>query len=264
MPPFSSISWTVRGLLFELVAGRRDAPSLFLREATGGVAHLREALADRDPAAAEARRWPPRPARAPSKPSPRRWSGAARGRCPSRWSSASTAAAKVAHSSEASALQRMLGDVEPRHQLAELLLDLVGSLAHRGADGCLPLVQCVEAAPDPRSCGRGRARAPAAGRFGGGSRQAARRSWLCSCRASGSSVFRQREGVMGADANALPGGRAPGGYCRVILRWVRGRRDARNSPAAAASPRASASFASPSSAAVAGLPASARKRLSRA
>ena len=45
--------------------------------------------------------------------------------------------------------QRVLGDGEPRPQLPELLLDLVGRLAGRGQDGCLLPVQRVEVPPDP-------------------------------------------------------------------------------------------------------------------
>jgi hypothetical protein len=52
----------------------------------------------------------------------------------------------------------MLGDVDPRPQLPELLPDLVGSLIDRGVDGCLRLVQRVEMMPSPRQTAGLRAR----------------------------------------------------------------------------------------------------------
>jgi hypothetical protein len=44
----------------------------------------------------------------------------------------------------------MLGHVDSCPQLSELVLDLARSLAGRGADGCLLVLECVEMTLNPR------------------------------------------------------------------------------------------------------------------
>ena len=54
--------------------------------------------------------------------------------------------------------ERVLGNVDPRPQPLELLLDLARSLAGRGAYGRLRIVQCLEMASNPRQTAGLRAR----------------------------------------------------------------------------------------------------------
>ena len=196
------------GLLFELVASRGDVVPLLLPGAVDGVARLHEALVDRDPARADL--------------ADRRLGLLAR--LPRLRRGARLQPLEVRVPAAELVLdggrerrpvvgdvcgQRMLGDGEPRPQLPELLLDLVGSLADRGADGCLLLVQCVEVTPDSRSLRVAPACASACSR--------SIRRWTS---ASSSSIVvvlmssllfvcsLTARRLVGADANALPGAAA--------------------------------------------------------
>ena len=154
--------------------------------------------------------------------------------------------------------ERVLGDVEPRLQLRERLLDLVGSLmSERSANGCLRLRLARRG--DARSAAR-RPRARACSRS---IRRRISASWSSIVDGAHSSLlllFSDRRKARGrrCQRSARRGGVAASsaaGEREPARPRNRGR---------AVSPRLSASSASPSSAALAGLPASARKRLSRA
>ena len=137
--------------------------------------------------------------------------------------------------------ERMLGNVDPRPQPLELVLDLARSLASRGAHGRLRIAQCVEVASNPRQTAGLRARlhaVDAAADLGqlvfdrGGDRGAQIEPPV--------SVFLTARRFGGADANALPAAAAvlPAQVSAAPAR-------SRSSSAEALSPRASASLGEP-------------------